>query len=75
MKYINKKISDLLNNNLTLLSYELDNLESISLQLINNDMRLCLRINTLEQTANIVFMSGEELDNEEFVMLNKDINY
>jgi len=73
--YLNKKIKDLLNENLTLLSYELNNLEDLSLQLINENMRLCLRINTIKQTANIVFMTGEELMNEEFVMLNKKINY
>ena len=73
--YLNRKIKDLLNDKLTLLSYELNDLENLSLQLINNNMRLCLRINTIKQKANIVFMSGEELDNEEFVMLNEDINY
>lgn len=73
--YLNKKLKNLLNNNLTLLSYNLDNLENLNLQLINGNMRLCLQINTIEQKANIVFLTGEDLDNEEFVMLDKDINY
>ena len=73
--YLNKKLKNLLNNNLTLLSYNLDNLENLNLQLINGNMRLCLQINTIEQKANVVFLTGEDLDNEEFVMLNKDINY
>ena len=73
--YLNKKLKNLLNNNLTLLSYNLDNLENLNLQLINGNMRLCLQINTIEQKANVVFLTGEDLDTEEFVMLNKDINY
>lgn len=73
--YLNRKIKDLLNEKLTLLSYNLDDLENLSLQLINGNMRLCLRINTIEQKANVVFMTGIDLDDEEFVMLNKNINY
>lgn len=73
MQYLNKKIKCLLNDDLKLLSYELDDLTNLSLQLVNANanMRLCLRINTIDATAQIVFMSGEELDDEEWYIKAK----
>lgn len=74
MKYLNKQIKDLLNDNLTLLSYELNDVENLSLQLINAEMRLCLCINTKTQKADVVFLTGEDLDVEEFTKEGVIIN-
>ena len=75
MNYLNKPIKDLLNDDLTLLSYELDDKESLSLQLINRNMRLCIRMNTVKQTATLCFLDGMDMDRQEWAVVNKKIEY
>lgn len=70
-----RKIKELLNDNLTLLSYGLEDPEYIQLQLVNDNMRLCVNINTTTKKANVVLLTGDELDEEEFALMDKDINY
>lgn len=70
-----RKIKELLNDNLTLLSYGLEDPEYIQLQLVNDNMRLCVNINTTTKKADVVFLTGDELDEEEFALMNEDINY
>ncbi|MCI7427529.1 MAG: hypothetical protein MSS83_00270 [Methanobrevibacter sp.] len=65
----------MLNDNLTLLSYGLEDPEYIQLQLVNDNMRLCVNINTTTKKADVVFLTGDELDEEEFALMNEDINY
>ena len=70
-----RKIKELLNDNLTLLSYGLEDPEYIQLQLVNDNMRLCVNINTTTKKADVVLLTGDELDEEEFALMDKDINY
>ena len=70
-----RKIKELLNDNLTLLRYGLEDPEYIQLQLVNDNMRLCVNINTKTKKADVVFLTGDELDEEEFALMDKDINY
>lgn len=70
-----RKIKELLNDNLTLLSYGLEDPEYIQLQLVNDNMRLCVNINTTTKRADVVFLTGDDLDEEEFALMNEDINY
>lgn len=70
-----RKIKELLNDNLTLLSYGLEDPEYIQLQLVNDNMRLCLKIDTTTKKADVVFLTGDELDEEEFALMDANINY
>ena len=70
-----RKIKELLNDNLTLLSYGLEDPEYIQLQLVNDNMRLCVNINTKTKKADVVLLTGDELDEEEFALMDEDINY
>lgn len=50
-----RKIKELLNDNLTLLSYGLEDADYIQLQLVNDNMRLCVNINTKTKKQMLYF--------------------
>jgi len=79
-EYLNKKLKDLLNDNLTLLSYTIDDTEEITngrqqIQLINKNMRLVIWIDTKNKTADLSLLTGEDMDDEEWAVDDKSINY
>ena len=75
MQYLNRQIKDLLNDNLTLLSYNLDDTDDLQLQLVNNEMRLVIYINTKDKKTGLTFLTGEDLDDEEWAVDELEINY
>lgn len=70
-----RKLKELLNDNLTLLSYEMEDLKNLQLQLVNDDMRLIVNINAKDKKASVTFATGEDFENEEFNLENATINY
>lgn len=75
--YLNKQLKYLLNNNLSLLSYNLNNNNdnTMQLQLINNNMRLVININANTQQASICLLCGRELCEEVFAVDDLNIHY